>query len=248
MYWFFTLMVAVAIFMRWKLLPPSLIFEKEADTWVRALSQGWRQYRESMRLFLGKAGARIFLGSKFIDEWTGSMWGVYSSLYIVGYLGMRESYLPMLSLVAVYVAFLALFIVIPNLNEKKVIRLLGYDQIFWVASFGALFLAIPCKLNILPFILVSTGLGAVAGAFSGSINASVWMNIMEEKERAKVVAASSSLTKLGYSSSGFLGAFLYGHVSPVALLGLLGLLRALNFFMLRKVSATLSPVLDQTNS
>jgi hypothetical protein len=61
-----------------------------------------------------------------------------------------------------------------------------------------------------------------------------------------VVAATYSLIKLGNAASGFLGAFLYGHVSPVALLVLLGVLRILNFFLLRRVSATLSPVLETT--
>ena len=89
--------------------------------------------------------------------------------------------------------------------------------------------------------------GPSAGALYNSVTAAVWMNIIEEKERAKVVAATYAIFKLGIAASGFLGAFLYGHVSPVALLGLLGALRILNFFLLRKVSATLSPVLGTTN-
>ncbi len=248
MYWFMTAVIAVGIYLRWKMLPPSLIFEKEADTWKSAVTQGWNQYRQSMKLFFSKSGSKIFFCSKFVDEWITAMWAVYSSLYYVNYLGMRESYLSVLSQVSAYVAVIALFIVIPNLTEKQVIKSLGFDQIFWLLSLGVLFLSVSGSQDVLLFILASAGLGAVAGVFYNSVSAAVWMNIIEEKERAKVVAATFALIKLGIAGTGFLGAFLYGRVSPVALLGLLGVMRILNFFLLRKVSATLSPVLGQSNN
>lgn len=242
MYWFMTAMIAIGIFLRWKYLPPSTPFEKEADSWGSALRQGWSQYRNSMKLFFQKSGSKIFLFSKFIDEWIIAVWGVYSSLYIVKYLGLRDTYLSVLPLVSTYVAFLFLFLVIPNLNEKQVIGILGFDQVFWFISLGVLFVAVPGSDSVLLFALASAGLGAVAGAMYNSVTAAVWLNIMGEKERAKVVAATYTILRLGIAASGFLGALLYDHVSPVALLSLLGVLRVLNFFLLRKVSATLSPV------
>ncbi len=242
MYWFMTFMIAVGIFLRWKYLPPSLIFEKKADTWGSALQGAWYQYRKSMKVYFQQKGSKVFLFSKFIDEGIIAVWGVYSSLYIVNYLGLKDSYLSVLPLVSAYVASLFLFIVIPNLNEQKVVGLLGFDQLFWLCSVGVLLLVSRGSENVLLFALASAGLGAVAGAMYNTVTAAVWMNIIEEKERAKVVAATYSLIKLSNAAFGFLGAFLYGHVSPVALLVLLGMLRILNFFLLRKVSATLSPV------
>jgi len=247
MYWLMTAMISVGIFLRWKYLPHSILFEKEADSWRSALTQGWNQYRHSMQGFLKKSGSKVFLFSKFIDEWIIAVWAVYSSLYFVNYLGLHDSYLSVLPIVSVYVASLFLFIVIPNLTEKQIIRILGFDQVFWLGSVGVLFLAVAGSQDVLLIILASTGLGAVAGAFYNSVSAAVWLNIMEEKERAKVVAASYSLIKLGVAASGFLGAFLYGHISPIALLGLLAVLRVANFFLLRKVSVTLSPVLESSN-
>jgi MFS family permease len=247
MYWFMTFMIAIGIFLRWKFLPPSLIFEKEAEGWGAALKQAWRQYQETMKIYLQKKGSKVFLVSKFIDEWIIAVWAVYSSLYIVNYLGLKDSYLSVLPLVSAYVAALFLFIVIPNLREKQVVGILGFDQLFWLASFAVLFFAVQGSESVLLFALASTGFSAVAGALYNSVSAAVWMNIMEEKERAKVVAATLTLIKLGIAASGFLGAFLYGHVSPVALLAVLGGLRILNFFLLRRVSATLSPVLETTN-
>jgi hypothetical protein len=241
MYWFMTGMIAIGIFLRWKYLPPSTPFEKGADSWGSALRQGWSQYRNSMKLFFQKSGSKVFLFSRFVDEWIISVWGVYSSLYIVNYLGLRDTYLSVLPLVSTYVAFLFLFLVIPNLNEKQVIGILGFDQAFWFISLGVLFVAVPGSDSVLLIALASAGLGAVAGAMYNSVTAAVWLNIMDEKERAKVVAATYTILRLGIAASGFVGALLYDHVSPVALLGLLGMLRILNFFLLRKVSATLSP-------
>ena len=118
MYWFFAAMVALGIFLRWRYLPPSIIFEKKAETWRLAFAQAWRQYMDSMKVYFQQKASRVFLFSKFIDEWIIAVWAVYSALYIVNYLGLRDSYLSVLPLVSAYVAVLFLFIVIPNLSEK----------------------------------------------------------------------------------------------------------------------------------
>lgn len=64
------------------------------------------------------------------------------------------------------------------------------------------------------------------------------MNIMREKERGKVVAASYAVIKLGLLTGTF-GALIYGKVSPVVLLYLMIALRILNFYLLRRASRLL---------
>jgi len=71
-----------------------------------------------------------------------------------------------------------------------------------------------------------------------SINVSTLMNLLEEKERSKVVAASYALIKIGLVTTS-LGAFLYGKVSPESLLWFLAAIRIVGFFLLRRVSVIL---------
>jgi hypothetical protein len=67
------------------------------------------------------------------------------------------------------------------------------------------------------------------------------MNIIEEKERAKVVSATFALIKVGLLT-GTVGALLYGDVSPVFLLYLMMGMRVLNYFLLRRISKSLASV------
>lgn len=65
------------------------------------------------------------------------------------------------------------------------------------------------------------------------------MNMISEKERAKVVAISISIFQIGVWILGSLSAFLYGKFSPVALLLLMMTARVMGFFLLRKAKAAL---------
>jgi hypothetical protein len=168
-------------------------------------------------------------------------WGVYSSLYFVQYLGLKESYLSILSQGSGYVVFLVLFLVIPNILEKQMIRILGLDQIFGFAAIGVLLFLGQGSENVLLVGFLSSSLGAIGGAFYASVSASVWMNIIEEKERAKVVSATFALIKVGLLT-GTVGALLYGDVSPVFLLYLMMGMRVLNYFLLRRISKSLASV------
>ena len=89
--------------------------------------------------------------------------------------------------------------------------------------------------NPLLACLFAAGLSAVGNALYNSINISVWMNLMEEKERAKLVAACSAVIRFGLIT-GFLGGILYGKVSPASLLYAMIVLRLVGFFLLRRVS------------
>ncbi|HEY5039531.1 MAG TPA: MFS transporter [bacterium] len=235
MYWLFTAFVTVGIVLRWKLLPDSGIYEKSSESWFHSFRDGLRQYREAARNFFKKPIARTLLLSKFFDEWIIASWTIYSSLYYADYLGLKVSYLAVLSQGSAYVAFFTLFLVIPTISEKQMVRILGVDQLFGLASFGLLLFLARESGSVLLVCLLSASLGAIGGAFYGSISAAVWMNIMGEKERAKVVAASSAFVQVGLLTvSG--AALLYGHVSPASLLWLMIAMRVLNFVLLRRVA------------
>lgn len=235
MYWFHAALVGFGIFLRWKFLPESEVYEKSAESWFHAFRDAIRQYRNALGAFFRNSASKPFLFSKFLDEWIIFVWGTYSSLYYVDSLGLKTSYLSILSPVSNYVAFLSLFLVIPNLTEKFMVRILGFDQLFGLAAMAVLLLLSQGGENVLLVCLISSGLAAVGGAFYGSVSAAIWMNIMEERERAKVVAACYALIKIGLFATGSLGALLYGKVSPVSLLWVLIGMRVVGFVLLRRV-------------
>jgi hypothetical protein len=87
--------------------------------------------------------------------------------------------------------------------------------------------------------LLSTSLGALGLSFYSSASTAVLMNMITEKERAKVVAVSISIFQIGVWVLGSLSAFLYGKLSPVALLFLMMTARVIGFFLLRKAKAAI---------
>jgi MFS transporter, DHA1 family, tetracycline resistance protein len=241
MYWLHAALVGLGIFLRWKLLPESEVYEKSAESWFHALKEAFRQYRQALRAFFQKRMSRTFLFSKFLDEWILFVWATYSSLYYVKFLGLKASYLSILSPLSTYVAFLSLFLVLPNLTEKFMMRILGFDQLFGLAAMTVLLLLSRGGKNVLLVCLMSSGLAAVGTAFYGSVSAAVWMNIMEERERAKVVAASYALIRVGLFLTGSFGALLYGKVSPLSLLWVMIGIRVVGFILLRRVANRLAP-------
>lgn len=236
MYWLHAALVGIGIFLRWKLLPESEVYEKSAESWFRALGEAIRQYQSALKDFFRKPASKTFLFSKFMDEWILFIWGYYASLYYVNSLGLKDSYLSVLSPISTYVAFLSLFLVIPNLTEKFMMRILGYDQLSGLAAIGVLLLLSKGGENVLLVCFLASGLAAIGGAFYGSVSAAVWMNIMEERERAKVVAASYALIKVGIFLTGSGGALLYGKVSPQSLLWVIIGMRVVGFVLLRRVA------------
>jgi len=240
MYWLHAALVGLGIFLRWKLLPESEVYEKSAESWLRALSEAFRQYRQALAAFFQKPISKMFLISKFLDEWIIFVWTTYASLYYVKHLGLQESYLSTLSPISTYAAFLSLFLVIPNLTEKFMMRILGFDQLFGLVAMTVLLLLSRGGQSVLLVCLLSSGLAAVGGAFYGSVSAAVWMNIMEERDRAKVVAACYALIKVGLFLTGSLGALLYGKVSPESLLWVFIGIRVVGFILLRRVAKQMS--------
>jgi MFS family permease len=244
MYWGFALLVAIGIGLRWKFLPPSTVYEKPPGTWRHVLREGLVQYREALRQYFRKPGSVTFLGSKFLDEWMTATWTIYASLYYVDYLGMRDSYLAILSQVSAYAAFFILFFLVPNLSERQMIKILGLDQLFGLAAMGLLLWLAPGSHSVLWGCLLSASLGAVGGSLCGSISTAVWMNIIDEKERAKVVAASTAFIYIGVLIAGSVSSFIYGCLSPPALAGIMLAARIAGFLLLRRVSRVLQTKSD----
>jgi len=240
MYRLFAVCVAVGIFCRWKFLPKSQAYEKPPASWPQALKESFGQYRSALSKFFKKPAAVPLLLSKFLDEWSLYLWaGTYAPLYYVEQMGVKDSNLSVIQQGSTYVGILVLFILIPNLTPKFMARILGLDQLLALASLLVLLLAGPGGANPLIVCLFSAGLGALGNSLYNSINVSTLMNLMEEKERSKVVAASYALIKIGLVTTSW-GAFLYGKVSPEILLYFLCGLRITGFFLLRRVSFILA--------
>jgi DHA1 family tetracycline resistance protein-like MFS transporter len=239
MYWLFAFLAALGIGWRWKKLSESRIFEKSPKAWWHVFGEGLRQYRKALRRFFKKPVSATFFFSKFLDEWMLAAWTYYYALYFVDHLGMKDSNLSVVVLGSAYAAFLTVFFIIPNLSQRQVIRILGLDQILGLAAFAVLLLWGQGSGNVLLVCLLSYCLSAAGGSLYSSVSAAVWMNIMEEKERAKVVAASSAFIQIGLVTVSLAGV-LYGHVSPESLLWAMMGLRVLNFVLLRRVAKILS--------
>jgi MFS family permease len=239
MYWLFAGMVAVGVFLRWRLLPPSKVFTKTPASWLHGVREGIWQYRMALGRFFQKPASKELLFSKFIDEWIISAWGTYASLYYVNQLGIRDSNLSVILLGSTYVGMLVLFVFTPNFTQRFIIRVLGADQVLGLVAFSFLLFLGRSGENPLLICLFSAGLASAGNALYNSINVSVWMNLIQEKERAKVVAASYALIRIGLTTMTF-GAVLYGKVSPEALLWAMIGMRIIGFILLRRVSYLLS--------
>jgi len=239
MYWLFTGLVALGVILRWKLLPASVTYQKAPATWLQAAKEGIGQYRVALRQFFKHRASVPLLASKFIDEWIVNLWGLtYAAIYFVDHLGLRDSNVAVLNQGGTYVGILVLFLLVPHFTQRFMTRILGLDQVLGLASVLVLLLLGKGAGNPLLVCLLAAGLGAVGNSLYNSVNVSIWMNIVKEKERAKVVAATLALIRLGLLTTS-LGAVLYGKVSPESLLWVMAALRVVGFFLLRRVATVM---------
>ena len=240
MYWLFGGLAALGVFSRWRFLPKSVTYEKAPRSWVHAVGEGMGQYRASLVKFFRHPAARPLLASKFLDEWIINLWGMtYASLYFVDHLGVRDSNISIINQGSTYVSILLLFLMVPNFTQKFMARILGVDQILGLAGLLVLLFMGKGADNPLLVCLLAAGLGAAGNSLYNSVNVSIWMNIVGEKERAKVVAASLALIRVGLVTT-WLGALVFGKVSPDALLWVMVGMRILNFLLLRRVARILA--------
>jgi hypothetical protein len=236
MYWLFTGLVALGIFLRWRLLPASVTYQKAPATWLHAAKEGVGQYEVALGRFFEHPASAPLLASKFIDEWIINLWGLtYAAIYFVDHLGLRDSNVAVLNQGGTYVGILILFLLVPHFTQKFMVRILGLDQVLGLASILVLLFLGKGAGNPLLVCLLAAGLGAAGNSIYNSVNVSIWMNIVREKVRAKVVAATLALIRLGLLTTS-LGAVLYGKVSPESLLWLMAGLRVIGFLLLRRVA------------
>ncbi len=241
MYWFYFFMVVVGIGLRLKFIPHSGAYEKIPQTWLHAFKDGIRQYWETFQKFFEKKTSVVFLISKCMDEWMVFMWATYAYLYFVNHMGLKEVALSVFYQVTAYAAFFILFFIMPHITGKWMLKVLGWEQLAGMAALAVLLLGDRFGGNIFWICFLASSLMAVSTIFYSSNTAAIWMNIMTEKERAKVVAVSTALISLWVALSGSAGSFLYGQISPVALLWALLGARMINWGLLRWVARSLKP-------
>ena len=242
----FTVLLIIGIAIRLIYLKDSGTFERIPPTWKHGLKEGLEQYATTFKNLFKKPATLTFLGSKLLDEWILSTWAIYASLYFVQHLGITPSWLSLLAPVTAYVACFFLFFFTPRISPRGMVKLLGLDQVFGLAAFAILLIPVGGWMNPLAICLISVGLTALGGSFYGSVSSALWMNIIGEKERAKVVACSTTIFQIGVWVLGSLSAFLYGHVSPAALILFMMTARIVDFILLRKVKRMLEPTFIST--
>jgi MFS family permease len=239
MFGLFTFMALLGLAARFFLLPHSGVYEKTPVTWKHGFIEGFEQYERTFWQFFKKTAALPFLASRILDEWIMATWMIYASLYYVQHLQLQDTLLAVLAQVGAYVSCGLLFFFAPRLSPIWMRKLLGVEQILGLAALAVLL--IPTGGALTPFVLclISVCLGAAGSSFYFSVSNTLWMNLIGEKERAKVVAVSVTIFQLAVWILGTLSAFLYGHGSPTALLFCMMAARLINFFLLRRVSVVL---------
>lgn len=155
-------------------------------------------------------------------------------------MGLKETSLSVFALGTSYISGFVLLFIMPHMTGRWMLRVLGWDQIVGMAAIGVLLFWGNIGGNVFWICFLSSGLVAIAGVFYYSVTWAVWMNTMDERERAKVIAVSVAFISLVLVLCGSAGSFLYGHVSPLALLWAMIGIKAFNFFLLRRIACTLT--------
>ncbi len=239
MFGMFLAFVAIGIAVRMVYIQHSGTFEKVPATWRHGFREGLDQYLKTFEALMKKTGAVPFLASRILDESIFASLMIYASLYYVQRLGLPDTSLSLLAQVTAYTSCVVLFFFTPRLSYRWSLKLLGLDQVLGFAALALLLVPVNGSLNPLILCLASAILASWGSSFYYSVSTAVWMNIIGERERAKVVAVSTTIFQLGVWVLGSVAAFLYGHVSPVALVLFLMTARVADFFLLRRVKIAL---------
>jgi MFS family permease len=239
MFCLFLVLIIFGISIRTIFIPHSGIFERIPPTWKHGFREGFEQYAATFKNLLKKPGVVVFLGAKILDEWMLATWMIYSSLYFVQHLGLKDTSLSLLAQVSAYASCGFLFLFTSRLSTQQMLKLLGLDQVLGFLALAVLFIPLGGFWSPFWICLLSAVLGAISSSFYYSVGTAVLMNVIGEKERAKVVAVSVTIFQLGVWILGSLSAFLYGNISPMILLLFMMAARIIDFFLLRKVVVAL---------
>lgn len=236
MYWFFTLMVTVGVLLRMRFIPNSGVYERSPERWSQVFRDALDQYWETFRKFFRKRSAGLFLASKCIDEWILFMWTTYASLYFVNHMGLKTTAVSVVVQAVYYVVLAVLLFLMPHVTGKRMLNILGWEQFIGVAALIPLLSWDRWGGSVFWACLFSASLAAIGTVFYNSNSAAVWMNIITDKQRAKVVVVSGTLVSIILAITGCGGSLLYGAWAPTMLIWAMAALRIVNFFLLRRVA------------
>ncbi len=231
MFEMFLVFLVVALVVRWKFLPNVAPKMKSLNHWYENLKQALEKYRNSMHRFFKVKGTGSLLASKVIEEWVTSIWLIYSSLYLVQFLKIHDSTISALAEAGAWVSLATMILVVPYLNQKKIFSILGLDQFFSFLSFT--FFGIGIYGESIWFSLIATILGAIASGLVYPLNFPVFMNLIEESDRAAVIALTTAFIQISMLIALPIGVFLYTRISPLVLIVVILLARGIGIALLR---------------
>jgi MFS family permease len=244
MYALFFVLVSVGIWSRYRYLEDDRPRKApKGPPWGEKVLREAREYASAMGEYFSRRGSVPMFFSRLIDEWMMAFWLLYVPLYMVRHLGLAEGDFARVNQYAVFLSFLSLLLVIPAIHKLRGYRMLGAEQV--LAAVAVLALLLGREHPVFWVCFLSQGLGALAGTFFWSFTASAWAHLLEGPRRARMLAGSYALMRVGLLVAGFPAAFLYDRVSPEAFLVLVLVLRFVNAALLRRVSSVLSPMIEK---
>jgi hypothetical protein len=246
MYGLFFVLVVVGIFLRRRYLEDDRPRVRESrKPWGEIFARETGEYLSALREYFARPGSKAMFFSRFIDEWMMAFWLLYVPLFMVRELGLPEGGggLAKVNQMAVYVGAVSLLLLIPSIHKLRGYRMIGYEQI--LAGLAVLVLLLGRGQPVFWVCFASQAMAALAGTFFWSFSGSAWANMLEGKRRPRMLAGCYALMRVGVFLGGFLAAFLYDQISPIAFLWAVIVLRVVNTFLLRQVSRVLSPMIEK---
>ncbi len=246
MYGVFFVLVVIGIFLRRRYLEDDRPRVRQSrGPWGEIFRLETAEYLSALREYFTRPGSKAMFFSRFIDEWMMTFWLLYVPLFMVRELGLPEGGggLARVNQMAVYVGAASLLLLIPAIHKLRGYRMIGYEQI--LAGLAVLVLLFGKGAPVFWVCFVSQAMAALAGTFFWSFSGSAWANMLEGKRRPRMLAGCYALMRVGVFLGGFLAAFLYDQISPIAFLWAVIVLRVVNAFLLRRVSAVLSPMIEK---
>lgn len=225
---FFAFCVAAGIFWRaWKL---------SASTPSDVSRPFWKVVSENRRVlsaFFARPGARLVMTAKLLDFSARMVWQVYFPLFFVEHWSMKDSDFSVLLQAQVFFLFLWLWGGSPSF--RWLLRRGGWwwDGFLVFVLFMLLLFADAGRVWIFGFLFVV--LYALSTVLNQIVNEAVWMTLVQEKERGKVIAVLNAFVRLLLFLLIPAAGWLYERFAPEACLVVLGVLHGTSAFFWWKV-------------